>query len=94
MTARRARNGRKNTSKETRYHLIFIPNLGLHMLTLMTAQQFTQLLETRSVLLRIAKDSPEAGFLASVCPVVQYPTVVVIRYARGTGTSTIRKLNE
>ncbi|KAL2831224.1 hypothetical protein BDW59DRAFT_8743 [Aspergillus cavernicola] len=37
------------------------------------------LLETRSVLLRITKDSPEAGFLASVCPVSQYPTVVVIR---------------
>ncbi|KAL4922193.1 hypothetical protein BDW62DRAFT_78901 [Aspergillus aurantiobrunneus] len=42
-------------------------------------EQFTQLLEARSVLLRIGKDSPEAGFLASVCPVSQYPTVVVIR---------------
>ncbi|KAL4805487.1 hypothetical protein BDV18DRAFT_141054 [Aspergillus unguis] len=42
-------------------------------------EQFTQLLETKSVLLRIAKDSPEAGFLASVCPVTQYPTIVIIR---------------
>ncbi|KAL4786474.1 hypothetical protein BJX76DRAFT_321486 [Aspergillus varians] len=42
-------------------------------------EQFTQILEARSVLLRIAKDSPEAGFLASVCPVSQYPTVVVIK---------------
>ncbi|KAL4952103.1 hypothetical protein BDW69DRAFT_168424 [Aspergillus filifer] len=42
-------------------------------------EEFTKLLETRSVLLRIAKDSPEAGFLASVCPVAQYPTVVIIK---------------
>ncbi|KAL2816901.1 hypothetical protein BJX63DRAFT_128861 [Aspergillus granulosus] len=42
-------------------------------------EEFTRLLETRSVLLRIAKESPEAGFLASVCPVSQYPTVVVIK---------------
>ncbi|KAI9376256.1 hypothetical protein BJX61DRAFT_490655 [Aspergillus egyptiacus] len=42
-------------------------------------ERLTNLLETRSVLLRIAKDSPEAGFLASVCPVSQCPTVVVIR---------------
>ncbi|KAL6233560.1 hypothetical protein BDW75DRAFT_185408 [Aspergillus navahoensis] len=42
-------------------------------------EQFTQLLESQSVLLRIAKDSPEAGFLASVCPISKYPTVVVIR---------------
>ncbi|KAL5337569.1 hypothetical protein BJX70DRAFT_232868 [Aspergillus crustosus] len=42
-------------------------------------EQFSQLLDARSVLLCIAKDSPEAGFLASVCPVSQYPTVVVIR---------------
>ncbi|KAL4924921.1 uncharacterized protein BDV17DRAFT_273497 [Aspergillus undulatus] len=40
---------------------------------------FTKLLETRSVLLRISKDSPEAGFLASVCPITQYPTVVIVR---------------
>ncbi|KAL4862925.1 hypothetical protein BDV12DRAFT_202588 [Aspergillus spectabilis] len=42
-------------------------------------EHFTQLLEARSVLLRIAKDSPEAGFLASVCQISQYPTVIVIR---------------
>ncbi|KAL4799394.1 hypothetical protein BDV19DRAFT_355001 [Aspergillus venezuelensis] len=42
-------------------------------------EEFTKLLETRSVLLRIAKDSPEAGFLASVCPVAQYPTVIIIK---------------
>ncbi|KAL4973763.1 hypothetical protein BDW66DRAFT_99150 [Aspergillus desertorum] len=42
-------------------------------------EQFTQLLESQSVLLRIPKDSPEAGFLASVCPISKYPTVVVIR---------------
>ncbi|KAL2866030.1 uncharacterized protein BJX67DRAFT_357086 [Aspergillus lucknowensis] len=42
-------------------------------------EEFTSLLEARSVLLRITKDSPEAGFLAPVCPVSQYPTVVVIR---------------
>ncbi|KAJ0422120.1 hypothetical protein BJY00DRAFT_97144 [Aspergillus carlsbadensis] len=40
---------------------------------------FSRLLETRSVLLRITKESPEAGFLASVCPVSQYPTVVAIK---------------
>ncbi|RDW86166.1 UBX domain protein [Aspergillus mulundensis] len=32
----------------------------------------------RSVLLRIAKDSPEAGFLAPICPITRYPTVIVI----------------
>ncbi|KAL4906898.1 hypothetical protein BDW74DRAFT_176499 [Aspergillus multicolor] len=42
-------------------------------------EEFTQLLETRSVLLRIAKDSPEAGFLAPICPVTKYPTVIMIR---------------
>ncbi|KAL2853903.1 hypothetical protein BJY01DRAFT_206103 [Aspergillus pseudoustus] len=42
-------------------------------------EQFTRHLKTRSVLLRITKESPEAGFLASVCPVSQYPTVVVIK---------------
>ncbi|KAL4821079.1 hypothetical protein BDW67DRAFT_77231 [Aspergillus spinulosporus] len=42
-------------------------------------EQFTRLLESQSVLLRIAKDSLEAGFLASVCPISKYPTVVVIR---------------
>ncbi|KAL3472642.1 hypothetical protein BJX99DRAFT_235074 [Aspergillus californicus] len=44
-----------------------------------TGDEFTDLLESRSVLFRIAKDSPEAGFLTSVCPITQYPTVVVIR---------------
>ncbi|CEL07789.1 hypothetical protein ASPCAL10943 [Aspergillus calidoustus] len=42
-------------------------------------EEFTRLLEARSVLLRITKESPEAGFLASVCPVSQYPTVVAIK---------------
>ncbi|KAL4759813.1 uncharacterized protein BDW70DRAFT_76462 [Aspergillus foveolatus] len=42
-------------------------------------EEFTRLLESQSVLLRIAKDSQEAGFLASVCPISKYPTVVVIR---------------
>ncbi|KAL4740212.1 hypothetical protein BDV11DRAFT_103829 [Aspergillus similis] len=42
-------------------------------------EQFTRLLESQSVLLRIAKDSLEAGFLASVCPISKYPTVVIIR---------------
>ncbi|KKK14342.1 hypothetical protein ARAM_000146 [Aspergillus rambellii] len=41
--------------------------------------EFTPLLETKSVLLRIAKDSPEAGFLSSVCPITQYPVVIAIR---------------
>ncbi|KAL3483650.1 hypothetical protein BJX62DRAFT_75637 [Aspergillus germanicus] len=42
-------------------------------------EEFTRILETRSVLLRITRESPEAGFLASVCPVSQYPTVVAIK---------------
>ncbi|KAL2786561.1 hypothetical protein BJX66DRAFT_346742 [Aspergillus keveii] len=42
-------------------------------------EEFKRILETRSVLLRITKESPEAGFLASVCPVSQYPTVVAIK---------------
>ncbi|KAL3466778.1 hypothetical protein BJX64DRAFT_284331 [Aspergillus heterothallicus] len=42
-------------------------------------EDFSRLLETRSVLLRITKESPEAGFLTSVCPVSQYPTVVAIK---------------
>ncbi|RAL10560.1 UBX domain protein [Aspergillus homomorphus CBS 101889] len=42
-------------------------------------EEFSRLLETRAVLLRIAKDSQEAGFLTSFCPIVKFPTVVVIK---------------
>ncbi|OJK00702.1 hypothetical protein ASPACDRAFT_42193 [Aspergillus aculeatus ATCC 16872] len=42
-------------------------------------EEFTRLLETRAVLLRLTKDSQEAGFLTSFCPIVKFPTVVVIK---------------
>ncbi|PYH80766.1 hypothetical protein BO82DRAFT_355243 [Aspergillus uvarum CBS 121591] len=42
-------------------------------------EEFARLLETRAVLLRITKDSQEAGFLTSFCPIVKFPTVVVIK---------------
>ncbi|PYH44952.1 UBX domain-containing protein [Aspergillus saccharolyticus JOP 1030-1] len=42
-------------------------------------EEFLRLLETRAVLLRLAKDSQEAGFLTSFCPIVKFPTVVVIK---------------
>ncbi|KAE8350281.1 hypothetical protein BDV28DRAFT_139416 [Aspergillus coremiiformis] len=41
--------------------------------------EFAQLLESRSVLLRLSKDSQEAGFLTSFCPVTKFPAVVVIK---------------
>ncbi|PKY07788.1 hypothetical protein P168DRAFT_285979 [Aspergillus campestris IBT 28561] len=40
--------------------------------------EFARVLAERSVLLRLAKDAPETGFLTSFCPVTKYPTVVVI----------------
>ncbi|RAH83079.1 hypothetical protein BO86DRAFT_388289 [Aspergillus japonicus CBS 114.51] len=42
-------------------------------------EEFSRLLETRAVLLRLTKDSQEAGFLTSFCPIVKFPTVVVIK---------------
>ncbi|KAE8360729.1 hypothetical protein BDV27DRAFT_37242 [Aspergillus caelatus] len=42
-------------------------------------KDFAQLLETRSVLLRLTKDSQEATFLTSFCPVTKFPAVVVIK---------------
>ncbi|PLB52370.1 hypothetical protein P170DRAFT_434137 [Aspergillus steynii IBT 23096] len=44
-----------------------------------TDSEFAQLLESRSVLLRLTKDSAEAGFLTSFCPVTKFPTVIVIK---------------
>ncbi|KAL4894168.1 hypothetical protein BDV59DRAFT_14784 [Aspergillus ambiguus] len=41
--------------------------------------EFTELLATKSVLLRLPKDSQEAGFLTSFCPITKFPTVVVIK---------------
>ncbi|EAW09228.1 UBX domain protein [Aspergillus clavatus NRRL 1] len=41
--------------------------------------QLAQSLQTKSVLLRLTKDSNEAGFLTSFCPIVRFPTVVVIK---------------
>ncbi|KNG85864.1 UBX domain protein [Aspergillus nomiae NRRL 13137] len=42
-------------------------------------KDFAQLLESRSVLLRLTKDSQEATFLTSFCPVTKFPAVVVIK---------------
>ncbi|GES65404.1 UBX domain protein [Aspergillus terreus] len=42
-------------------------------------EEFAQLLATKSVLLRLPKDSQEAGFLTSFCPITKFPTVVVIK---------------
>ncbi|KAE8379222.1 hypothetical protein BDV26DRAFT_260022 [Aspergillus bertholletiae] len=44
-----------------------------------TDQDFAQVLESRSVLLRLTKDSQEATFLTSFCPVTKFPAVVVIK---------------
>ncbi|KAH8426407.1 UBX domain protein [Aspergillus melleus] len=45
-----------------------------------TDSEFAQLLESTSVLLRLTKDSQEAGFLTSFCPVTKFPAVVVIKH--------------
>ncbi|KAI2999071.1 hypothetical protein CBS147346_7914 [Aspergillus niger] len=42
-------------------------------------EELAQLLQSRAVLLRFTKGSQEAGFLASFCPIVKFPTVVVIK---------------
>ncbi|GLA29519.1 hypothetical protein ACMYSQ_003966 [Aspergillus niger] len=42
-------------------------------------EELAQLLQLRAVLLRFTKGSQEAGFLASFCPIVKFPTVVVIK---------------
>ncbi|PYH65307.1 UBX domain protein [Aspergillus vadensis CBS 113365] len=42
-------------------------------------EELAQLLPSRAVLLRFTKGSQEAGFLASFCPIVKFPTVVVIK---------------
>ncbi|PYI00208.1 hypothetical protein BO78DRAFT_434576 [Aspergillus sclerotiicarbonarius CBS 121057] len=42
-------------------------------------EELSRLLDTRAVLLRLTQGTPEAGFLASFCPVVKFPTVVVIK---------------
>ncbi|KAL5358206.1 hypothetical protein BJX96DRAFT_146122 [Aspergillus floccosus] len=44
-----------------------------------TEEEFAQSLATKSVLLRLPKDSQEAGFLTSFCPITKFPTVVVIK---------------
>ncbi|KAI9927983.1 hypothetical protein MW887_002835 [Aspergillus wentii] len=41
--------------------------------------QFAQVLEAKSVLLRLTAGSQEAGFLTSFCPIIKFPAVVVIR---------------
>jgi hypothetical protein len=80
MTAKQAQHGRRSILQATRY----CPGLRTVYRSpsnnSLFGQEFTRLLEARSVLLRITKESPEAGFLASVCPVSQYPTVVAIKY--------------
>ncbi|KAI9039127.1 UBX domain protein [Aspergillus affinis] len=45
-----------------------------------TDSEFLQLLESKSVLLQLTKDSQEAGFLTSFCPVTKFPAVVVIKH--------------
>ncbi|KAK1141626.1 hypothetical protein N8T08_008890 [Aspergillus melleus] len=45
-----------------------------------TDSEFAQFLESKSVLLRLTKDSQEAGFLTSFCPVTKFPAVVVIKH--------------
>ncbi|PYH33059.1 UBX domain protein [Aspergillus neoniger CBS 115656] len=42
-------------------------------------EELSQLLQSKAVLLRFTKGSQEAGFLASFCPIVKFPTVVVIK---------------
>ncbi|KAJ5219879.1 hypothetical protein N7468_009083 [Penicillium chermesinum] len=42
-------------------------------------EKISQVLDAKAVLLRLAAGSQEAGFLASFCPIVKFPTVVVIR---------------
>ncbi|BCS05059.1 UBX domain protein [Aspergillus luchuensis] len=42
-------------------------------------EELSQLLQSRAVLLRFTKGSQEAGFLASFCPIVKFPTVVVMK---------------
>lgn len=41
--------------------------------------QVAQVLGERSVLLRLAAGTQEAGFLTSFCPIAELPTVVVIK---------------
>ncbi|KAL4991558.1 hypothetical protein BDW68DRAFT_143774 [Aspergillus falconensis] len=68
--------------QESKAVICFVPDDGETSSTwqeYFQGDEFTRLLELQSVLLRIAKDSPEAGFLASVCPISKYPTVVVIK---------------
>ncbi|CAK97082.1 uncharacterized protein An11g09980 [Aspergillus niger] len=50
-----------------------------HISASANATQLAQLLQSRAVLLRFTKGSQEAGFLASFCPIVKFPTVVVIK---------------
>ncbi|KAF7591904.1 hypothetical protein BBP40_000875 [Aspergillus hancockii] len=45
-----------------------------------TDNELAQSLESRSVLLRLSKDSQEAGFLTSFCPVTKFPAAVVIKH--------------
>lgn len=42
--------------------------------------QVAQVLGARSVLLRLAVGTQEAGFLTSFCPIAELPTVVVIKW--------------
>ncbi|KAF9888410.1 hypothetical protein FE257_008688 [Aspergillus nanangensis] len=42
-------------------------------------EQVARLLGTKAIVLRLMKDSQEAGFLTSFCPVTMFPAVVVIK---------------
>ncbi|KAB8236811.1 UBX domain protein [Aspergillus alliaceus] len=41
--------------------------------------EFADLVASRSVLLRLTKDSQEAGFLTSFCPITKFPAVIAIK---------------
>lgn len=41
--------------------------------------QLAQVLDSKSVLLRLMAGTQEAGFLTSFCPIATFPAVVVIK---------------
>lgn len=57
-----------------------IPSYQAYPLTYFRSLQFAQLLEANSITLRLVKESQEAGFLTSFCPITKFPAVVVIKY--------------
>ena len=57
-----------------------MPLYQAYPLTYHCSLQFAQLLEAKSITLRLTKDSQEAGFLTSFCPITKLPAVVVIKY--------------